>query len=230
MTQSAAGAETKRFAVSLTGLKPGTSLEDVIFALQRIFPRQTVEQIRGALTKLPLLLTRSATEEQAKKVKNFLESKGAILRLIGPAVLTGSPPPASAVGPTSTASVSARKKKTVGAAVAPQGDKAYTGVERRAKPRVHPGITIHPMGVGEILDRSFRLLRQHFFLFFLHSFHPPGDFLPFLQNCTNFSGGRSTAEYGSGNGWGNGDLRYSSCDGNDNFTVLGSGSANLCSF
>jgi hypothetical protein len=202
MTQSAAGAETKRFAVSLTGLKPGTSLEDVIFALQRIFPRQTVEQIRGALTKLPLLLTRSATEEQAKKVKNFLESKGAILRLIGPAVLTGSTPPASAVGPTSTASVSARKKKTVGAAVAPQGDKAYTGVERRAKPRVHPGITIHPMGVGEILDRSFRLLRQHFFLFFFILFIPQATFFLSYKTAQIFLGGEAQQNMAAGMGGG----------------------------
>jgi MFS family permease len=48
--------------------------------------------------------------------------------------------------------------------------------ERRAKPRVHPGIQIHPMAVGELLDRSFRLLRRHFWLLFIIMFIPQGLF------------------------------------------------------
>ena len=157
MTQSAVNVEVKRFAISLTGLKPGSSLEDLVAALQRIFPRKTAVQIRGALARLPLLLTRSATEEQAKKVQGFLESKGAILRLVNAAVAAGSATPASAARYTSTAVAASRKSAMVRAAPAPQEHKTYTGAERRAKPRVHPGITIHPMGIGEILDRSFRL-------------------------------------------------------------------------
>jgi hypothetical protein len=191
MTQSAAGAETKRFAISLTGLKPGTSPEDVVSALQSIFPRQTVGQIRRALARLPLLLSRSATEDQAKKVKNFLESKGAILRLIGPAVSTGSAPPASAVRLTSSAVASPRKSETVGAAAAPQVGGPFTGVERRAKPRIHPGIGIHPMGIGEILDRSFRLLRQHFLLFFFILLIPQGAFFLFNKTTKIFLGGEA---------------------------------------
>jgi hypothetical protein len=189
MTQSAASAETKRFVISLTGLKPGTSSEDLVVALQRIFPRKTAEQIRGALARLPLLLTRSATEEQAKKVTGFLESKGAILRLVNAAVSAGPAPPASAVRSTSTAAASPRKSEMVRAAAAPQEDKPYTGVERRAKPRVHRGIGIHPMGIGEILDRSFRLLRQHFLLFFFILLIPQGTFFLFNKAAQIFLGG-----------------------------------------
>jgi len=186
MTQSAASTETKRFAISLTGLKPGSSLEDLVVALQRIFPRKTAEQIRGALARLPLLLSRSATEEQANKVKGFLESKGAILRLVNAAVSTGSAPPASADRSTSKAVASPRKSEMVRAAAAPQEDKPYTGAERRAKPRVHPGIGIHPMGIGEILDRSFRLLRQHFLLFFFILLIPQGTFFLFSKGSQFF--------------------------------------------
>ena len=186
MTQSAASAETKRFAISLTGIKPGTSSEALVSALQRVFPRKTAEQIRGALATLPLLLTRSATEEQAKKVKGFLESKGAILRLVNAAVSTGSAPPVSAVRSASTAAAAPRKSEMVRAAAAPQEDKPYTGAERRAKPRVHPGIGIHPMGIGEILDRSFRLLRQHFLLFFFILLIPQGTFFLFSKGSQFF--------------------------------------------
>jgi hypothetical protein len=202
MTQSAAGVKTKRFAISLTGLKPGTSPEDVVSALQRIFPRKTAEQIRLALAKLPLLLTRSATEDQAKKVKNFLESNGAILRLINAAVSAGSAHPASAVRPRGTALASPRRSERVRAATAPQEDKPYTGIERRAKPRVHPGIAIHPMGIGELLDRSFRLLRQHFLLFFFILLIPQGTFFLFNKTTQIFLGGQAQQDMTAGMGMG----------------------------
>jgi hypothetical protein len=173
MTQDTAGADVKRFIISLTGVRSGFAQEDLVAALMRIFPRQTAEQIREALAKLPLLLTRAATEEQAKKIKNFLESKGAILKFItSPAAAVPAPHAAAAPIPARPAAAKATP--------APQEKKPYTGVERRAKPRVHPGLEIHPMGVGEILDRSFRLLRKHFMLFFIILMIPQGTF--FLAN------------------------------------------------
>ncbi|MEJ2234735.1 MAG: hypothetical protein P8X67_12490 [Syntrophobacterales bacterium] len=172
MTQNAAGADVKTFAISLTGVRSGFAQEDLVVALQRIFPRQTTEQIRGALAKLPFLLTRAATEEQAKKIKNFLESKGAILKFMtSPAAAVLARPAAVAPAPVRPAAAQATP--------APQ-EKPYTGAERRVKPRVHPGHEIHPMGVGEILDRSFRLLRKHFMLFFIILMIPQGTF--FLAN------------------------------------------------
>jgi hypothetical protein len=173
MTQNTAAADDKTFAISLTGVRAGFAQEDLVVALQRIFPRQTAEQIREAIAKLPFLLTRAATEEQAKKVKNFLESKGAILKFMtSPAAAVSAPHAAAAPAPARPAAVQATP--------APQEEKPYPGAERRAKPRVHPGLEVHPMGVGEILDRSFRLLRQHFMLFFIILMIPQGMF--FLAN------------------------------------------------
>jgi hypothetical protein len=146
----------------------------LVVALQRIFPRKTAEQIRGALAKLPFLLTRAATEEQAKKIKNFLESKGAILKFMTSSAATVAAPQ------TAAAPAPARGPAAIQATPAPQEEKPYTGAERRAKPRVHSGLEIHPMGVGEILDRSFRLLRKHFILFFIILMIPQGTF--FLGN------------------------------------------------
>ena len=174
MTQNTAAADVKTFAISLTGVRAGFAQEDLVVALQRIFPRKTAEQIRGALAKLPFLLTRAATEEQAKKIKNFLESKGAILKFMTSSAATVSAPQ------TAAAPAPARGPAAVQATPAPQEEKPYTGAERRAKPRVHSGLEIHPMGVGEILDRSFRLLRKHFILFFIILMIPQGTF--FLGN------------------------------------------------
>jgi len=203
MTQSAVNVEVKRFAISLTGLKPGTVPEDLIVALQRIFPRKSAEQIRGALARLPLLLTSSATEEQAKKVKGFLESKGAILRFVNAAAAASLTPPSTARS-AGTAAAAPRKPETVRVAAAPREDKPYAGVERRAKPRVHPGISIHPMGIGEVLDRSFRLLRQHFLLFFFILLIPQGTFFIFNKATQIFLGGEvhqdMTREMGMGLG------------------------------
>lgn len=174
MTQNTAAADAKTFAISLTGVRAGFAQEDLVVALQRIFPRKTAEQIRGALAKLPFLLTRAATEEQAKKIKNFLESKGAILKFMTSSAATVAAPQ------TAAAPAPARGPAAIQATPAPQEEKPYTGAERRAKPRVHSGLEIHPMGVGEILDRSFRLLRKHFILFFIILMIPQGTF--FLGN------------------------------------------------
>jgi hypothetical protein len=53
-------------------------------------------------------------------------------------------------------------------------DEPPKGEERRTKPRVHAGIQLHPMGIGELLDRSFRMIREYFWLFFLIILIPQG--------------------------------------------------------
>ncbi len=186
MTQNTASEGTKRFAISLTGLKPGTSQEDLVLALRRIFPRQTAEQIRGALARLPLLLTRSATAQQARKVKNFLESKGAILKFMSSPVATGPAHRMEEGGAPSAVTPTPARAELTRATPAAREEKPYTGVERRAKPRVHPGIELHPMGIGEILDRSFRLMRKHFLLFFLILMIPQGTFFLFNKGIQIF--------------------------------------------
>jgi hypothetical protein len=155
----------KKFIVRLVGLKPGASRETLVQALRRLFKGKSAEEIGAALERLPLVLARSVKEDQARQIKLFLESQGAILKITYSASVIMAPP-------------KERRRQEV----APVGEtvkaveNAPAGVERRAKPRVHAGIQVQPMGVGEILDRSFRLLRQYFWLFFVIIFIPQAAF------------------------------------------------------
>jgi hypothetical protein len=155
----------KKFIVRLVGVKPGASRETLVQALQRLFKGKSAEEIGKALERLPLVLSRSVTEEKARQVKLFLESQGAILKITYSASAIMAP---------------SREKRMQDIAPVVETAKAVEsappGVERRAKPRVHAGIQVQPMGVGEILDRSFRLLRQYFWLFFIIIFIPQAVF------------------------------------------------------
>jgi uncharacterized membrane protein YhaH (DUF805 family) len=155
----------KKFIVRLVGLKPGASRETLVQALQRLFKGKSAEEIGAALERLPLVLARSATEDKARQIKLFLESQGAILKMTYSASAIMAPPKERRRPEVAPA------RETVKAA-----ESAPSGVERRAKPRVHAGIQVQPMGVGEILDRSFRLLRQSFWLFFIIIFIPQAVF------------------------------------------------------
>ncbi|MGD8531610.1 MAG: hypothetical protein PVG97_11565 [Syntrophobacterales bacterium] len=185
---------TKKLAVALTGLKPGTVQEDLVTVLQRLYPRQTARQIREALGKLPLLLARSATEEQARKLKRFLESKGAILKFSYSSQPAGSVANLQSVKSPGPASPHPPEQEKLQVSPTSQMATGYTGVERRAKPRVHPGIQIHPMDIGEILDRAFRLLRQHFSLFFFIILLPQGTFFLIQKGIEIFVRGGAQQE------------------------------------
>jgi hypothetical protein len=155
----------KKFIVRLVGLKPGASRETLIQALQRLFKGKSAEEIGKALERLPFVLSRSVTEDTAKKIKLFLESQGAILKFTYSASAIMAPPKER------------RRLDIAPARPTPEaGEGAPAGGERRAKPRVHTGIQVKLMGVGEILDRSFRLLRQSFWLFFIIIFIPQAVF------------------------------------------------------
>jgi len=145
---------TRSVELRLVGLRQGASEEKLVAALQRIYKDKSQEDLRRALMGLPLVLTRSAPEEQARKIKNFLESHGGIVKISLPA--------SKGTGESETVSAGASPERESGEAGRP-----YSGEERRSRSRVSKGIQIHPMGIGEILDRSFRLLRDHFRLFFL---------------------------------------------------------------
>jgi len=155
MSEEKASKATQQLTIRLVGLKPGTSQEDLVPALQRLFRGKTPEEIRTALGRLPLILTRTAKKEQVMKVKGFLESKGAVLKI------THTPP-----------APGARREVSTAKALKPEAHPR--GAELRAKPRVHPGIELHPMDIGGIMDRSFRLLRQYFWLFFFIISIPQG--------------------------------------------------------
>lgn len=155
----------KKFIVRLVGLKPGASKETLVQALQRLFKGKSAGEIEKALERLPLVLSRSVTEEKARQIKLFLESQGAILKITYSASAIMAPPKEK------------RRPAIIPARETPKGvESAPAGMERRAKPRAHPGIQVQPMGVGEILDRSFRLLRQYFWLFFIIIFIPQAVF------------------------------------------------------
>jgi hypothetical protein len=155
----------KKFIVRLVGLKPGASRETLVQALQRLFKGKSAEEVGKALERLPLVLSRSVTEDKAKKIKLFLESQGAILKITYSASAIMAPPKER------------RSLEIAPARSTPEaGESAPAGVERRAKPRVHTGIQVKPMGVGEILDRSFRFLRHSFWLFFIIIFIPQAVF------------------------------------------------------
>jgi hypothetical protein len=160
----------RRFTVRLMGLQPTARQEDFAVALRQLYRGKTLEEVQQLLSRLPLVLARSVTEDQARKVHAFLKPKGAILRVTAatPVQREGTKPGEGQA--LRVQAISPLKERSASATgVAPR-------IERRAKPRVNEGIQIHPMGIGEILDRSFRLLRQHFWLFFIIVFIPQGIF------------------------------------------------------
>ena len=130
--------------------------------------------------------------EQARKIQNLLEAQGAILEIAyEPAGATQGAPPAprpSTGIPAATPplraparpapSTPARSAGLADFPPTPSREAPSTpmpsgvpgkppGRERRAKPRLHPGIQLAPMSVGEILDRSFRLLRERFWTYLI---------------------------------------------------------------
>ncbi len=165
--------------IQLTGTKSGIPVESLVPSLQRIFPRKTEAQIRQALNRLPVVLARGVQREQALKVKRFLEAGGAVLKI------TASKPPAPA---TPAAAEPAKPPAPKEAPVEPATGTEPTGAERRKKPRVHPGIDLQPMGIGDILDKSFRLLRQYFWLFFIIVLIPQGCLFLVQKGATILAG------------------------------------------
>ncbi|MBW1721194.1 MAG: hypothetical protein JRH13_09435 [Deltaproteobacteria bacterium] len=181
------GGKEMTYIVRLEGIRPGISREELVAALQRLYPGRSSGEIERALEHIPLVLTRRALEDQAEKIRRFLESKGAVVSL---------------TPHTDTEEPIAKPTSDAHPPPAPTGPPG--GIERRARPRVHPGIQLRPLGIGEILDRSFRMLREHFMLLFLILFIP--QFLVFALNTafTVFSGGEALQAGGGGLGIGMG--------------------------
>ncbi len=165
----------RRVSIRLVGIRAGTSQDQMVEALQPLYKGKGRDEIWRALARLPLVLTRSIPEDQALKVQGYLEPKGAILEI----AYAPGPPAVSGEGPSSQG-VSEGGGPQEGVEGPPPGpltsgvEGVRPVVERRAKPRVNPGIHLHPMGVGEILSRSFGLLQENFWTFFLILFIPQG--------------------------------------------------------
>lgn len=160
MTQEQGGEkEHPKLTVKLVGFQPGASQEELAAALGRLYKGRDLEEIRKALARVPFTLTRSATEEQARKIRSFLETRGAVLEITYQAVLKAPPTSSEAQGELPDA-------RTTGA-LAPVSKPITWAKERRSRPRVHPGLPLEPMGLKEILGRSLVLLKENLGLFFL---------------------------------------------------------------
>jgi hypothetical protein len=186
MAERTASDNPQKLSIRLMGLQPGSSQDELVEALRRLYQGKDPEEIRKSLARIPFLLTRSVSEEQAQKIKRFLEAKGAILEIAYPSrVVRGqraepggeSPRPAGPEPGRSTGPVQPSLFPTPAGEPGPivSGMKAREWArDRRAKPRSRPGIQLQPMGIGEILDRSFRLMQQRFGLFFFILLIPQG--------------------------------------------------------
>lgn len=153
-----------RLTIRLVGFQPGASQDELAAALGRLYKARNQEEIRKALAKVPFTLTRSATEEQARKIRCFLERKGAVLEIAYQAFLK---PPAAPV----EVQGGLPEPRTTGALTSTSKPLTWAK-ERRSRPRVHPGLPLEPMGLKEILARSLLLLRENLVLFFLLLFLP----------------------------------------------------------
>jgi hypothetical protein len=139
------------FTIRLLEVRAGAQQDDLTRILRRMYPRRTKEELQGALRRLPLVLSRSASGDLVRKVKRALEPHGAVLQVTrnpssdAPGVVRPSSPPVEPI----TSGIS------------------ETEARRAASTKQPGGGRLVPMGVAELLDRSFRLLRQRFWLFFL---------------------------------------------------------------
>ncbi len=221
----------KKFIIRLVGLQSGASKEALVQALQRLFKGKSAEEIGKSLERLPLVLFRSVTEDKARQIKLFLEAQGAILKITYSASAIMAPPKEK------------RRPESVPARETPKAvESAPSGMERRAKPRVHPGIQMQPMGIGEILDRSFRFLRQYFWLLFIIIFIPQAIFFVVNFVLQFLISGDMTQDFSLSNlrrydtgffpvhgGW----VRHFSFSGGYHISgaaILGSGGAHPCGF
>ena len=152
----------KQFTIRMIGIQQGASQEKLIAGLQRLFKKRRPEELQKALSRLPLVLSRKARKSQALKIKEFLESVGAFVELTDTSPVKGRQE-------TEKETAEVREETPP-----PEKVQPHKGDERRSKPRVHAGIQLHPMGIGELLDRSFRLIREYFWLFFLIILIPQG--------------------------------------------------------
>ena len=161
---------SRRFLIRLTDVEPEVRPQELASALQPLFRKKTLEEVVDLLGRLPVVLSSSATEIQARKIHAFLKPRGAVLKI------TQVRPAPSSVPKAIPESAMAAKKGNVSVyQSAPRGQPAVLE-ERRAKPRVHPGIRLHPVPMGDLLIGSLRLFKQHFGLFFSIVFVPQGLF------------------------------------------------------
>ena len=188
--------EIKTFVtIRLKGLKTGISPDDIVPALQQLFPKKTKEELRHFIEKAPLVLSRKSTKERAIKISQLLESKGAIMD-----ISENNPPLPREEKP----AIKSKGEETGSGPVPSEPKDRPSQADRRRKPRIHKSIDLHPMGIGEILDRSFKLLKEHFLTFFIIILIPQAIY--FLMTKTAqiflFQGAVEAPDLGAGIGIG----------------------------
>jgi hypothetical protein len=175
MAVSNRATKTHPIIIRLTGRQPGVSLENLIFALERLYPQRSREMIRTSLQKLPLLLTRSATKQQAAQIKSFLEARGGILKLSYQ----------RPVEELQTAKMDADRIPTKNRQMASE---SYSSLRKNESSHLGPAGEAHmqsanksrPIGIVEVLSRSFHLLRSYFKPLFVIMLFP--QILLFMMN------------------------------------------------
>ena len=168
--------DARKWTIRIVGLKPGKTPSDLAQALQRIYRRRSIEEITRVCQRLPLTVTRSATTAQAKALKAFFDGRGIVIEIKGAAAKPAAPvrpepppvPPRRQPSPPPPPGVTG-EQRPLGGPGGPMpsgmGGGPPDGIERRKKPRTHPGVQLRPLGTGEILDKSARLLFSNFKLF-----------------------------------------------------------------
>ncbi len=162
LEQAPAGA---KMTIRIVGFQPGASQEELVKLLSRLYKKSDPEKIRLALARLPLTLTRSATEEQARRIRKLLEEKGAILEIAYTGVLRAEVPKEEDAELTQEI----RKETEI-----PVGGPVTWVKDRRSKPRIHPGFPLEPMSIKAMLVRSASLLKDNFSVLFLILLIPTG--------------------------------------------------------
>jgi len=177
------------YTIRLVGIREGASQEKLIAGLQRLFKRKSAEEIGLALSRIPLVLSRSARKDQGDKIKAFIESVGGVIELTETSPVHEQPEIERPEGVEQAQPTIEREE--------PPWKKIRPPLpgERRTKPRVHSGIQLQPMGIGELLDRSFRLIREYFWLFFIIILIPQGIYFLMAKGVQIFLGGMEGSEF-----------------------------------
>lgn len=158
----------RKYTVRIVGFEPGCSQDAVIRVLSKLYKKKQPEEIRKALARIPLVLTRNATEQQARKIRQLLEELGVVLEISFTGI-TRRKGSEEKDRPDHVVSQASSEKE----AVIPNRPVTWVK-DRRAKPRVHPGFDLKPMGIWDMVKRSLVLLKENLWVFFMILLIPSG--------------------------------------------------------
>lgn len=156
----------EKLTVRILGFQPGASQEELVKLLSKLYRSKDPEKIRMALAKVPITLTKSATEDQARRIRKALEERGAIVEITYTGVLRAADLKEEKEGKPVE---EARKEQEI-----PVGGPVTWVKDRRSRPRIHPGLPLEPMSIKEMLLRCVSILKENFSVLFLILLIPTG--------------------------------------------------------